>query len=298
MHVPKPTIYSRLCVPVFLCIFFITAGYLFRPDANLRDSLRKMLQEFLIYGFITTVLYALLTGTPLSWNPLIGALLQVPTHARYPESILWFLPCFMVSKLIFFVIYRHSEGNDRLLCWTGLLASGIGIAYIACVRRCLPWHIQTALAMQLFWLLGYLLRKYEKQAACWESFILPVSALAYFASVFLLPMDADLCTLMFTNFPYYCVQALLGTVFLVFFTRRMCASLSGFRYIGRYSMFYYAFEGIARMLSALYVMPLLSDLSLYAASLANACACVVMLTCVNGIRTDMTAFFQRQFGGK
>ena len=220
MHVQKPTIYSRICVPFFLSTFFFVSGYLFDGTKGIRKSVAKMLKCCAIYGLLTTVLQYILMGKSLlTWNPL-GAILQIPTHPTHPDAILWFLPCMIASKVIFYYLHKLAK-NDKWFILLEVVTSSIGAAYIGIVRKCLPWHLQTACFTQGFMLLGFLLRKYERQFEEYESIALPFLTIAYFSCVFLLPMDADLCTLFFTSFTLYCIQALLGTLFFVLIVRNM-----------------------------------------------------------------------------
>jgi len=224
MHVEKPIIYSKVCVPFFLCAFFFVSGYCFDYRKIYKTTI-KTFQYFLLYSLLNQVIRWVLLNGEFNSRFLIGMFLQVPTSPKYPEATLWFLPCMIMSKLIFAInmyLYEKKAWMGYASCLGCCLTGGIYIYY---VRSCLPWHIQTAMLVQGMLLLGFLFKKHEKKIKEFESLLFPCITSAYFFTVFTFPIDADLCTLFFTDFSMYCLQAVLGTCFIVLLMRKAAEKL-------------------------------------------------------------------------
>lgn len=281
MHLDKPKIYSQICVPIFLCTFFFISGYLFESTHQNFKSTKRLLKYFILYGLATTLVEYLVLSRPLTVNPFIGMVLQIPTSPSHPEAILWFLPCTIISKLIFGFIYKISHGKETKVAILSVVTAMAGAFYIFKIGKCLPWHIQTAMFVQIYMLLGFLLRRYETLVCNYDTFLLSLLCLIYFYMVLYWPMDADLCTLYFTNFPVYCVQTIVGTCFFILFVRKVVSSLTVFCNIGRNSLFFYSFESVARIIVEIWVFPLVltEPTSLYVASILSAVFCCCLLGC-------------------
>lgn len=245
MHVKKPTAYSRICVPFFLSTFFFVSGYLFRNTEKELKSTIRLCKCFIVYGILNIVIDCVLENRSLTMHPFIGMLWQVPTSPLHPESVLWFLPCMIIAKVIFCITHNPPPRGSIL----SFIISLIGFIYIIQIRKCLPWHIQTACLMQIYMQLGFLLRKHESQISRYETPVLSVLCLIYCFALVRWPIDADLCTLYFTDFPIYCFQSMVGTCLLVLFTRKMASHLRIFCYVGANSLFYYAFESTSRIIT-------------------------------------------------
>lgn len=123
MHVEKPMIYSRICVPIFLTTFFFTSGFCFNGGTSVQRSARKFLTKFALYGVSIAILFYFIDGYPPILDSLIGTALQLPTHPRYPCDFLWFLTCMILAKVIFGSIYKISPRgggtycHSRFSCW-------------------------------------------------------------------------------------------------------------------------------------------------------------------------------------
>jgi len=106
-------------------------------------------------------------------------------------------------------------------------------------------------------------------------------------------MDADLQSLFFTSFPIYCLQAYLGVCFFILLIRQTAPNLGIFRYIGENSLFYYAFESVARLFANRW-LALALPISVFAKSVVLTVACLVMLTCVHVITTKFFRYIQQK----
>lgn len=299
MHVEKPTIYSRICVPFFLSQFFFVSGYLF--SGNTRKSLLKwflkQIKQFAILASINILCIYYITGQTLTIKPFVGTILQMQTNEAFPETFLWFIPCMIVAKLIFQILYKISK-NEKIFFLLELTATlvGVFITYRLSILSAgsLPWYIQTALYIQLFMLLGYFYKKYEHLFKLYEEIILCISAFLYLFLVFKFNIDADLATVYYTDFGMYILQSVLGTVAFSLFIKRLCQNrnFSFFEYIGRNSLFYYAFENVARLVISLYVLKFFELASIYALSIVNVFCCVVLLTLIVCIKNNVYSIYR------
>lgn len=226
MHSIKPDFFSRLFVPIFLPAFFFVAGYMFQTESSIKSSVKKQFKLFILYGFtFIAVAYTYMRRFP-SVDTFIGMFLQRSTSQRYPEAILWFIPCLIGCRVLFSVLHNMAKTEKKFI-FLEMVAFVAGGLYIEIIRENIPWHIEKVFYLQIFMLLGYLFRKYENTIVKFEKEILVVISLLYLTLVLVLPMDADLNTLYFTNFTYYTVQAIVGTITLVLFSRMMCNFVHG-----------------------------------------------------------------------
>ena len=252
----------------------------------------KQIRQFAILAIIDILCIYYLNGYTLSIKPFIGTILQMQTNNIYTETFLWFIPCMIVAKLIFEILYKISE-NEKNFFLLELIATSVGIfiTYKLWIssRGSLPWYIQTALYVQLFMSLGYYYRKYEYKIKSYEDIILSVSTFLYLFLVFKFNVDADLCTVYYTDLRMYILQSVLGTVAFSLLIKKLynTTNFNLFEYIGRNSLFYYAFENIARLVISLYVLKFFEITSIYALSIVNVFWCVILLTLIVLIKNNV-----------
>lgn len=78
---------------------------------------------------------------------------------------LWFLPCLFCTLILAYFIYWCSKENVRYLVFYSLLFSAIG--YAVHFYAFLPWSIDIAMTVQIFMLIGTLLRGIELKSRWW-----------------------------------------------------------------------------------------------------------------------------------
>lgn len=224
MHSVKPTFFSRLCVPVFLPVFFFVPGYLYKTESKILNTAYRQLKLFVLYGITFIVFTYAYMGRFPGVNPFIGMILQHSTSEKYPEAILWFVPCMIGCRLLFTVLYRIAKTEKNFILME-ISAFVVGALYISIIRINIPWHIEKVFYLQIFMLLGYLFKQYEDRLVQIERKLLIVFSSLYLILVLVFPMDADLNTLYFTSFARYTAQSLVGTISLVLLSRTICGSM-------------------------------------------------------------------------
>lgn len=159
----------------------------------------------------------------------------------------------------------------------------VGLLFIKYAKIRLPWHMETAFFMQWFMLLGFCAKKCEGALFRYETPLLAVLTLAYLFVIVFKPLTVgDLAILRFSSIKIYCLQATIGTCFFVLLTRKISPHGSIFRYIGRNSLFFYAFESPARTVVNRWIAPSF-PLDPFALSLISTVFCLILLACFNEV---------------
>ena len=195
-----------------MAIFFFVSGYFFSPKGSFREfvvnKFWKLLVPLYMFGSLGILESVLLGGEPLT-ERLVGILVQIGGKA----DAMWFFACLFTVEILFYWVWKASErlcsGSVwALLGFTGLLiAAGI----ILCALKIkLPWHIETACVVELFFLGGHLCRKsgLEKKVRLWGCLI---AWLAYAVLIYFFPNPVDMHLDKFGSIFLFYVQAALGT---------------------------------------------------------------------------------------
>lgn len=194
----------------------------------------------------------------------------------------------VVAKILFFAVYTACDkicGGRKVTFAFAIgcmICCAIGLLLIKYAKFRLPWHIEVALFMQWFMLLGFLAKKCEGVLSHYERQLLAILTLAYISIIIFIPIDADLNTLMFTSLKIYCLQATLDTCFFVLLARKISPRGKLFQHIGRNSLFFYAFEHPARTVVNRWIAPGF-PLDPFALSLISAVFCLILLACFNEV---------------
>ncbi|MCC8142011.1 MAG: acyltransferase family protein [Lachnospiraceae bacterium] len=148
-------------------LFFLVSGYLYKTPKNLVDSIRQKMKGLLVPYFILGLGYYLFwmfrhlhTGDSL-FAPL-KAVLWVTVDGLPVESALWFLMVMFWAWLIYALIDRFIKD-----IWTKtfiiILISVLGCVWCYVLPFRLPWGLQDAFAVQMFFLAGEAYRRLENR---------------------------------------------------------------------------------------------------------------------------------------
>lgn len=171
--------WTRLLFSVHLPIFFVLSGYLYH-DKTLKQTLRSDWWT-LIVPYLTTVgLGAIIIAikefhsnflTAPSRNTTLKQLLASAIYGIGPDQqlpivnyhlagigALWFLMAFLVGRLVFAGIMKLVK-SDLVRVGTAIMLTISG--YLLSKLLLLPWSINSALYVQIFFLAGYYVRKYQ-----------------------------------------------------------------------------------------------------------------------------------------
>ncbi len=144
--------------PVKMPIFFALSGYLFKikpggDKAFFKKTFTGIVVPWLVLGVLPIALSFPINGIEHAMNSLMEVL---------SGGILWFLPCFIVSQIVFYYFVKWSKGKTILLVAFCIIASVIG--HILRNNGILTFFmINIALTVQIYFLFGHLFRKHESQ---------------------------------------------------------------------------------------------------------------------------------------
>lgn len=246
VHATKPDLVSHLIVPYFLAVFFFVSGYSMKipfQTGYVKKMVVKTLKDMLVYGVPVILLTRIFQNTlylPYLINDFIGIVIQFPVLRAQYLDYLWFLSCILLAKLIFIASIKVAKGRDLGILCLSTLIGGLGCLYSDFVHFPLPWHIQTACAVQLLYCAGYFFRKYEDVFAKYETAVFAISGFAFIISIVKFPTDADIHTLVFTSYHRYIIQMILGLSFFICICRNIKQN-KVLQNIGVNSVFFYAF---------------------------------------------------------
>lgn len=211
-HFPHPKAANIFYSPFFMAIFFFVSGYFFSPKGSFREfvvnKFWKLLVPLYMFGSLGILESVLLGGEPLT-ERLVGILVQIGGKA----DAMWFFACLFTVEILFYWVFKAAERFRSHPVWvltglTGLLVAA-GIIFCAMELK-LPWHIETACVVELFFLGGYLCRKFSLE----EKVSLPgclVAWLGYAALIYFFPNPVDMHLDKFGNIFLFYIQATVGT---------------------------------------------------------------------------------------
>jgi len=161
---------------IMVPFFFFASGFLFNPDRypDPRQFLRRRLRglvipyfAFAIIGWLfwalTAAIWMLIAGEvkTAALGMLVVNLVGIPFGiAKFmPYNLpLWFLTCLFCTDQIFYHLRRNVDSDKALIGWM-ILLSAIGFVIGRRLPLPLPWNIDTALTVLIYYGAGYLFRK-------------------------------------------------------------------------------------------------------------------------------------------
>ena len=157
--------------PVKMPMFFAISGYLYKAGGgnSLIDKIRAL-------SFRIGIPWLILGLGPVFIGSLFkGDYAQIWHYAMNMISgtVLWFMPCFFVSELVFFANFKVAKESNTLLtsiclveCLLGFVFGTYHIADYAMINR--------ALIVQLFMVTGCLIRRYEDKILRTHPFLIGI----------------------------------------------------------------------------------------------------------------------------
>ena len=262
------TEYFVFTSPVKMPLFFVISGYLFNPRNDeivlfLKNVFRKLVIPWIVLGMIHYT------------NPV----------NRFVDLIsgtaLWFMPCLIIGETFWFFVRKFFKKKWQIIT-SGFALSALGLILS-------QWSVfriamfNTALSVQIYFLIGYLLRLYEERlVATWKT-IVSVGGVLYFSlvliSMFLFPGSIiDVHNILYFNIPICVLMILSGclTLFLLFKQINICSGWLVF--IGQNTLIIYIVHGLCINLFSYFVSPCFLELNIplpIFALFQTAAACVV-----------------------
>lgn len=156
-----------------LSVFFVSSGYFYRPNKTMKQIvLRGINTLFVPYLIGTVVFFVLYTARHFRelnhvpdylmaitvGNAATNVTLPGNIHVAYSAGVFWFLPMMFVANIIFHLIMRLPNDVYRGAGVLVMTVLGMVIARI----YFWPWTFQSALQVQVYYFMGYLLSKHVR----------------------------------------------------------------------------------------------------------------------------------------
>jgi len=140
--------------PIKIPLFFAISGYLFNTkNLNQQLFLKNLFFKIVIPWLILSGSIYLLVSFIKGYHYFLRSMYEILTG-----DILWFMPCFVVGKIIFFYSHKFTKNY-----WSYIISISFCIlGFILAQKDALNiFMINRALIAQIFLLIGVLIRKYE-----------------------------------------------------------------------------------------------------------------------------------------
>lgn len=163
-------------------LFFIIGGYLYKDTSTklfIRKKAKGLILPYVIMFIIAFGAWAtfgrILLNDINSSRTVFKIILKnflygtgiVANESWGSVGVLWFLPCYFISNIIFFVLMKIIKKLQYLfednIDFIGLIiiSASSFIGYIISKKIFLPWSIDVALFVQILLYFGYLFKKYD-----------------------------------------------------------------------------------------------------------------------------------------
>ena len=151
-------------------LFIIVSGMFFKEDKKLKDIvwnlLKKLIVPYAIVIFLVAILRMIIYSESFNIISTLGKIILGCTfeNKKYTVDALWFIPFFLVSQVVFYIINKISKEDDLLKGVICLICTFIGI-YLGekqlYLRVILPCSIDIVFASTIFYYIGYIFKKYN-----------------------------------------------------------------------------------------------------------------------------------------
>jgi len=210
-------------------LFFIVSGYLFNHEKwknKFDDFFKSRVDRLIIPYFVTALLFFypfwFFLGRHFGemkslyippWKDFVGIFYgSAVDHYMDFNGPLWFLPCLFLGEIIFFFGLKYIKSiNMKLVIF--LIISLIGVmigSYYA-----LPWSMDIAMVMQIFFLFGYIL-KYRKVNI---NYIIGISSLIITLLDIYYQGKVETATRHYNNVILYFIGGISGTLFILWISK-------------------------------------------------------------------------------
>lgn len=247
-HFPHPQWVNPFYTPFFLAVFFFVSGYFFSPKGSFGEfvvnKFWKLIVPLFMFGSLGILESVLIGGESLT-DRLVGILLQVAGEL----DAMWFFSCLFTVEIIFYWVYKAANkvAPDRLWAVCALSVPVLIIGIILCKAGLkLPWHIQTACVVELFFLCGYLCRNFRLEEKV-SGKLCAASWLLFTVFICVLPNPVDMHMNEFANIFLFYLQAILSVYaffsFCVIVSKKRSRINDFIIWVGQNTVQYFFFQG-------------------------------------------------------
>lgn len=245
--IEKASPYFVFTSPFKMPLFFAISGYVFRFSNGNDDGWWLFIKQLFRKVFIPWMILGMLPAVAMIPFKGFCNVLKTFLNLLSGES-LWFMPCFFIGEIVWYIVLRGCKKPlwitiAAFICFAvGLLLYQAGWMNYAMFNR--------ALAVQPFFLIGYLFQQYERQFVSIKWHWIIVALLCYiglcFLSMFLFPgKTLDVHLNKYYNIPY-CILLIFLSCFLLFTAASKCNFYSSvMSFVGQNTLVIYIWHGIA-----------------------------------------------------
>ena len=192
LHIGVPNPFKTVTRSFIIPLFFILSGLFGSPQkyASYKEFWKqktlRLLIPYFIFNVITYIYWLFIArhyGADANalipiWKPLIGIFLGLE-HWMVHCKPLWFLPCLMLTEWFFYLFYRITKGNLKLICIFVILATTAGFSLSFLHLPPLPYAIGGSLSMSIFYFIGYMIRAKEDYIAILQKYMYKTSTILW-----------------------------------------------------------------------------------------------------------------------
>lgn len=172
-HVPNPSPLRHAIFSFHMPVFFILAGYTFRPKPwreLLSGSVSRLLVPYVILALAWQIPSFLMSGAPLTGGTLAGGLetlvfasgVDVPGLGVTAVGMAWFLAALFTSRLLFNALVRLFDWREVGAVWQGVVCAVIAFCGLSVSRFLgiyLPLDLDLSCYIVLLMWAGYTVRQ-------------------------------------------------------------------------------------------------------------------------------------------
>lgn len=206
-------------------LFFFISGFLFffsRKEHFVIRRLKSLLTPYLIFSLLTFCYWAFLergmrgqTGIPV-FTPLLNIFTGQGGNDGYAFNVvMWFIPCMLMTQLVFYLAERFIKSRFFLAALIVLL-SAAGYLYSLFSPFRLPWCLDAMTMALPFYALGYILAGKGMLCSISKGKAAALSAvfLAILIPLALINGKADMNNNIYQNYFLFYVAAACGIAFI------------------------------------------------------------------------------------
>lgn len=228
------TEYFVFTSPIKMPLFFAISGYLFKPrGGNQGEFYRIIFLKLVIPWFVLGM---------IPYNHPFDRFLDLLSGRK-----VWFMPCLIISEVLWFYIHKYSRKDSQIIIF-GIFASFIG--FIMNKFDFLHYAmINTAFIVQIFFVLGYLIRINEDYLSIKWRKLISFSFFVYlalgFAVLFLFPGQAlDVHKNSYFNIPICALMISIGCISLFTLFNKVDINPKWLVYIGQNTLIIYLLHAL------------------------------------------------------
>lgn len=254
-----PSVYRTFYAPFFLTAFFVSAGLTFSAKRDFKSFVLNKIKTLIIPLFVLDILNILISmvlssGAVDIISELKGLCIQIGT------THLWFIAAMFVFCIAFYPIAKYCGNNKKQLLITIIVLAVVNIIFSVLTEGVrLPWHINF-IGIGCFWLgIGYLLKDYMTKFEAMQlknKLLMLVGITLAYILVLILACYAGHNYLGFEQVDdspvLYILTNGLG-VAIILILSVITPQFKCVRYIGRNTLFYFAFHGKVQALLLLMI---------------------------------------------